>query len=134
MFSGIRFSEIATAKLQSVLQHCIGRNTVKVYVDNQGRFYCTHFNALIAIVDATKFTVTYNAPYYDYSASTGRVRNAFVNAFSMCSPLPKSVLNKYEKMWDNGVVINPHNVRFISLVTHICNEYQLRDYLKAINY
>lgn len=130
--SNIKFSEIATAKLQSVLQHCIGRNTVKVYVDDECRFYCTHFNALIAIIEPSKFKVIYNTPYYACSNSTGRVRNAFVRYFSMCSPLCKGALKKYEKMYYNGEFVNSQ-IGFISLETHISNEYQLRDYFKAIN-
>ena len=129
--TNIRFSDTATAKLQSVLQHCIGRNTIKVYVDDDGRFYCTHFNALIAIVEPNKFKVIYNTLYYDYSNSTGRVRNAFVKYFSMVVPLTKSALNKFEDLYYKDEYIHPQ-VGFISLVTKVYNEYQLRDYLSAI--
>ena len=68
-----------TDDLQYNLAHCIGKNTVEIYEDTRtdkliGLY---HFGSLIAVYNENINAMFYNFKYYDYSNSTGRVRNAF---------------------------------------------------------
>ena len=80
--------------LKEELTHCIGKSTVKVTRYNEYDFVW-HFGSLILVYDSIKNIVVLNYCKYDYSQSTGRVRNTVLRylGFNIYS---KSKLNRYE--------------------------------------
>ncbi len=94
-----------TELLKSHLSHCIGKSEVEVYGDDYGNLYCFHYGALICAVGNTD-RVIYNTLYYDYSNSTGRVRNTFIKLFSTSSVYTLNYLHKAEEAFKQCEIIN----------------------------
>ena len=92
---------ILTYKLKNSLSRCIGKDTVQVFRDDYGNLYCFHYGALICAVGETD-RVIYNKPYYDYSNSTGRVRNTFIRLFSRANVYTLHYLHQNELAFENG--------------------------------
>ena len=63
---------ITTEQLQNRPAYCYGKDAVTVTHYN-GNNFIFHYNALICVINDQR--VIFNIPYYDYSATTSRVRN-----------------------------------------------------------
>lgn len=60
--------------LSDYLRNCIGRHTIEVH--SYGEYdFVYHYGALICVYDSYNDIMIFNYFYYDYSNSTGRVRN-----------------------------------------------------------
>ena len=71
-------NEYHTEKLKDNLKYCIGKYTVEIYEDEffNNRYGVYHYGTLIAVFDTNTNTIAFTKDY-DFSNSTGRVRNEF---------------------------------------------------------
>lgn len=104
-----------TSILQDMLKNCIGRSTVEIFncsIDNKICKAIYHYNALIAVYDYYNDLIILNYRFFDYSASTSRVRNAFIryakgDEFSSV-PLTKQL----QKIENTGEVITDNILNY----------------------
>lgn len=81
----------STANLQARLSHCIGKSTVEVYRCNyygESAYAVYHYNALILVYVPYWDMFYINYRFYDYSASTSRVRNEAIRYFGDIERVP----------------------------------------------
>lgn len=99
------YSRINTQFLRDRLKYCIGKDTVEVYHDEYGNLYCYHYGALIC-VQGHSHRALYNSAYFDYSASTSRVRNEFFRMLGENVYTTQFIRKCINEQFDNGNIIN----------------------------
>lgn len=105
----LEYSRINTQFLRDRLKYCIGKDTVEVYHDEYGNLYCYHYGALIC-VQGHSHRALYNSAYFDYSASTSRVRNEFFRTLGENVYTTQYIRKCICEQFDNGDIINDNIV------------------------